>query len=411
MATLRLTERLAQTATPEGMRTIFWDTDQPGFGLRVGQRRKVFIVEARVGGKKRRSTIGIYGMPRPGDRLPWSVLLARKRAKELLGQMAAGVVPGEDEHSGGPTLRDGLKLHVENMAKDRCSPRSIKTLETEVGKHLAPWLDLPIAELTGADLAGVHRSIMEAGEKKGKRAGSNPNNPAGAALANRVVTQVSAIWNALDKLHQLPGRNPASAVTRHTLLARESRIDHDGFAAWHAKVQKLTEVPRDVHMIALFTGVRSEGVRHAREEDFDRDERLLHVRKAKGDKPYTVPLGDTAFAIIEQRIARNPDLMEAWGGAEGWIFPTLSSRKPLRVIPCAEPNRAGLPPVHDLRRTWNSVAMEIGMPRETRELLMNHENHGVNLRHYGQPQSWPHATEWQKKMDAALWERIKRRSD
>src|SRR5262249_42350425 len=157
-------------------------------GVVVGKRARTFVAEARVDGKKRRTKIGILGHVRD-DRRHWTTTLARQRAKEILGDMAAGVDPNADNRprAGGPPLRDALEAHPPRMRKKQRAERSIATLETEVKKYLAGELDRPIAELTGAALVELHERIKADALP---RAGSNPSNDQGAPLANRVIASV-----------------------------------------------------------------------------------------------------------------------------------------------------------------------------------------------------------------------------
>src|SRR5262249_44519290 len=133
-------------------------------------------------------------------------------------------------------------------------------------------------------------------------------------------------------------------------------------------------VRRDLQLLALFTGIRTDGVRNLRWEDVDFDEELIFVARAKGDKPYSLPMVGTVREILERRQAENPKLpwLAAFGGNDhGYVFPTLS-RNMSRVIPIAEVKEAHyvkgtstrvnlLPGIHVSRRTFNSVAAEIGI--------------------------------------------------
>jgi hypothetical protein len=65
-----------------------------------------------------------------------------------------------------------------------------------------------------------------------------------------------------------------------------------------------------------------------------------------------------------------------------------------------------LPGIHANRRTFNSVAIEIGIPIEARLALMNHEGKGVNVKHYGVPQSWDFLRECAERIEAGLRERL-----
>jgi integrase len=249
--------------------------------------------------------------------------------------------------------------------------------------------------------------------------------PPGRAHANKLFAPVSAMWNAAARLHDLGGKNPAKRLTPSALAPRTTRIDDDAFTAWYARVTAadMNPVRRDLQLVSLFTGIRSDGIRQLRWDDLDEERRLIHVRKAKGDKPYTLPLVETVRSILERRRAENARTFAPWGGDHGWCFPTLSRAAPFHVIPVSEvkehrtdrarEDKEGrplrvlhLPGIHANRRTFNSVAIEIGIPPEARLALMNHEGKGVNVKHYGVPQSWDFLRECAQRIEAALRERL-----
>ena len=432
MATLKLTEKTLAALPPatDAVQDYYWDAGHKeaikGFGVVVGRTgRKTFVARAWVKGLKRRVVIGVAGEPR-ADGHVWSVALARPEAKKLLGTMAAGTDPNAARRpgAGGPTLRDGLELHLENMREGRgrkkvCSPRSIRKMETEVPRHLGDWLDRPIAELTADELAKVCKRI----QANATPIAGSVNKP-GVVQANKIIAHVSAIWNALDKRRGLTGRNPARQLGLIAFeKARDVRINHDEFADWHAKVLTCSPVRRDLQLVSLFTGIRSEGVRNLRWEDVDEERELLHVRKAKGDQPYTLPLVATVRDILKRRKTENADEFASWGGDQGWCFPSLSrDMKQVQAVAEVKERRVDktqededgdpvrvrfLPGIHANRRTFNSVAIEIGVPPEARLALMNHEGRGVNVKHYGRPQNWDYLRGCAEQIEAALWERLK----
>ncbi len=429
MARIKLTDKtLAAIVLPDDPQAEYWDTDVTGFGVVVSKTgRKTFLVRARVDGALRRDAIGVAGQPRDDGRT-WNVTLAKIEAKQRLGRMAGGANPSAEKGPtcSGPTLREGLELHVANMTAGRnrrgkaCSPRSIHKMRTEVPRHLGDWLDEPIIALTADELEKVRKKI-----ESGTTARADAVNKPGVAQANKIIAHVSAIWNALDKLRDLPGKNPATRLFLSALKPREARIaDGDGFTDWYTKVTAMENtVRRDLQLVSLFTGIRSEGVRNLRWEDIDDERKLFHVRKAKGDAPYTLPLVATVRKILEKREAGNATEFAIYGGDHGWIFPSLS-RDLERVQAVAEvkerrfdktqedddgePVRVKyLPGIHANRRTFNSVAIEIGIPPEARLALMNHEGKGVNVKHYGVPQTWDYLRECAEKIEAALWSRLK----
>jgi len=264
-----------------------------------------------------------------------------------------------------------------------------------------------------------------------RRGGSNPDNPPGRAAANRIIANVSAIWRSYDKRFGLPVANPTTRLQQAALKPRETRIRDADFPAWYATVMALkNQVRRDLQVIGLFTAIRSDGLRNLRWDDTDFDEDLIQVTRAKGDRPYSLPMVKTVRKILERRRAENAKspLFAPFGGDNGYVFPSLS-RDMKRVIPVAEvkerhqvvdddgqvvldddgePLRENIVPgIHVSRRSYNSVAAEIGIDLETREALLNHAGRGVNVKHYVQKERLDHLRDGAARIERALWERIR----
>jgi integrase len=438
VGTLKLTEKVvaALGAPTDAAQAYYWDEtpNSRGFGVVVGKTgRKTFVVRGRVGGRGNpvKHTLGVFGSPSL-DGTPFTVQDARIAARKILGQLSNGTAPLPKSRSIGPTLQEALDYHVGKMERGEnrrgkvCSPRSIATLRGAVELHLADWLERPLLDLTADVLDDVRKEIEAEAERI---EGSNPANPPGRAVANRLLANVSAIWRSYHKRYGLPLTCPVERLTPGALKARENRIDNAELPSWYATVQSMENpVRRDLQLVALFTGIRTDGVRSLRWDDLDFDEEWIHVSRAKGDRPYTVPMTARVREILERRQKENRDLMRPFGGDGGFVFPStgrdgktvqaVAEVKERRVVRDAKgkakldendnPIRETyLPGVQACRKTYNSVAIEIGVPREIRERLMNHEGRGVNVKSYGFAEAeWSPAREWADKIEAALWERI-----
>jgi len=395
MAAISITEGwLAKTAADEESgkaaalptavdRERYWDDALPGFGVVVGRRFATFVVQHRVAGRQRRVAIGRYGKPGAGeihaDR--WTVARARKEAMRLLGAMSSGIDPSAEarKREGGPTLRAGLELHASNMRKAGRAERSIETIEGEVPRLLAAWLDRPIAEIRGVDLVALHDRLTDQDKP---------------SLANRIVAHVSTIWNALDRVHELDGRNPARAVTRNRYVPNRERIPDAEMPAWLEKVQQLSPVRRDLQMFCLFTGMRSDAARHVRWEHLDEKRRALIVPRPKGGeaKAFTLPLADEAPFTVQPI-------------AEPKEYRRIADEDDEKVT-----KKRVMPGLHVLRRTYLSVATEAGIGELDRHVLANHAfgRQSVNATYI--EQALPHLAECQARIERALWQRLKPRS-
>ncbi len=399
---------------PAGVAELrYWDRKLTGFGVRVGRRWRTFFAARRVGSKWTSTTIGHYGRAHPdGGAATWTVRKARDAAMVLLGSMKAGQDPHAEKRAfdGLPTLRQALDAHLDRMRTGRnrrqreCSPRSIQTLESEVTRLLKDYLDKPLTELTPASLQH-ELSRIEASTKP--RPGAV--NEKGRALTNRLLAQVSAIWNTAERAHDDLPRNPAKRIGLAALKPRDERIPHHGFTSWYAKVDALGPVKRELHLMALFTALRSESLRHLRWSDIDDDQGLLRVAKAKGGRSYVVPLLATHRELLDRLRAGRAMLLAALEVPDdgGWIFPTRTRSRPFRVEPLVDPAVDGLPGLHDLRRTFISVAAEVGVSQTDREQLAGHAASGINATVYTRPEDWRHLRACAERVEAGLWSRIK----
>lgn len=133
MPTITLTDAIVATADPpESGRLELWDTELPGFGLRVSPAgRRSWQVMYRVDGRKRRLSLGVF------PALP--LKLARDTARATLKEVAKGNDPAAQRAS----LR-GTELTFERFARayvERHAKQTKRTWEAEarmIEKDLLP---------------------------------------------------------------------------------------------------------------------------------------------------------------------------------------------------------------------------------------------------------------------------------
>lgn len=323
MPTLKLTEKAVAAVPPPADRAqeYYWDTDTKGFGVVVGRTgAKTFVARAWVGRKRRRVKIGVAGQIRD-DGHTWNVSRARKRALELLAEMAGGGDPNAAKRirRGGPTLRDALELHLNRLRRKGGRPRSISTIETEVTGYLADWLDRPLRDITRSDCRERHERLTD-------------NN--GPYVANRTLRHVRALWNTALREHDLPA-NPTVACHWNKQQRRQEPIPWTDLPAWYETVQGIDPVRRDYNMFVLLTGLRRMDAATIRWEHLDLDARTLHRPNPKGgkDRAFTIPLSRECVKILERRRAENR-------GDAGWVFPTRA----MKDRDCDHCSELGQPP-------------------------------------------------------------------
>lgn len=369
-----------------------FDDHLPGFGVVVGRRSVMFVVRHRLKGKQCDRTIGQWQRPGAGDdhSESWTEPRARKRARQWLGMMDNGLDPYEQGQTArkrtesGPTLRDAFELHKKHLLKQKRSDQTLSTFERSM-KYVEDWLDRPISDLRGSVLVELHDQI-----KRDARPTAGAVNEKGAALANRVITNIGTAWGALNK--SLEGRlgnwNPAASVVKDKLDSKDVTVAD--LADWHRRVQTMRNpIQRDALMFALFTGLRDGDVKTARIESVDLDAKVLRLVDPKGGKAkaFTIPLPQTCIEIIERRIADNTEDLGRDEGDSGWIFPGINSEGAigpigdLRQQVHTENGHSRFPaePPHMLRHTYLTVAHEAGVEKMDRQALANHSFAGRDV--------------------------------
>ncbi len=339
-----------------------WDVETTGFGVRCQRNYKVFILKYRFLGRPRWYTIGKHGSP-------WTVELARKEAKRLLGQVAAGIDPAEarDEAKNDLTISDLCDLY----RTEGCTTKKPSTLATDRGRierHIKPVLGkMRVRQVRRADVERLLRDVAD-----GKTATDEKTGPRGRAIvtggkgtATKVVALLGAIFSfAVDR--GLCPDNPVKGVktfksgnSERFLSAEElSRL---GEALSGAEKEGANPYPIAAIRLLALTGARTSEVLSLRWErdsegtgyvDFDRG--CLHLMDSKtGAK--RVPLGAPALELLNglPRIASNLHVFP--GNADGHYVGLQKVWTEIR-------RRAGLEDVrlHDLRHSYASTAVASG---------------------------------------------------
>ena len=116
---LRLNKRAIDALLPASKRTIYWDDELSGFGLRIeASGRKTFLVRYRPGGgrnaPKRFMTVGSYGKLTPEE--------ARAEARRLLSAGNLGLDPAACQWRRQIVPDGGVKVYQSGSEKRAMTP-------------------------------------------------------------------------------------------------------------------------------------------------------------------------------------------------------------------------------------------------------------------------------------------------
>lgn len=377
----KLTRQLVEnTPAPSAGELLIWDSDLPGFGVRITPKGvRSYIAQARVNHKTRRQTIGRHEL--------LSTDAARRKAKTALGAMADGVDPTakrKHDEAKAITLRD--------VAIEYCKTRRVRgghalkdSTKAEINRHVvqtfATWADRPIVEITRDK---VRRKFAELSART-------------PAQADQAFRQLRALLNFARAAYRTPDdapiliENPVSILSHvrawHGSGYRDKYIPPEHVGRWWREltavrtdpaITKSTRACADLAAILLLTGMRREEGRSLTWEHVDLENGSFALLDPKNRKPITLPLSFAAVEILKHR-PRKTD----------YVFPGRSTGRvndPRHVMRKVT-DLAELEPIapHDLRRTLVRIADELKIERWRIKMLIGHSLNSsgdVTLRHY-----------------------------
>ena len=152
-------KKLSALAIPKLSPGDWHDIVVPGLILRVGAKRQTWTYRYSAGGKKLRLTLGYH--PALG------LAEAREACRKASERIDGGVLPAAP--SPHPRSADALTLgtlldryetmRVREGQRIKALPKAMRQLRL----HLKPWLGLPAAEFSKADLRAMRDKLIDAG--------------------------------------------------------------------------------------------------------------------------------------------------------------------------------------------------------------------------------------------------------
>ncbi|MGE0035649.1 MAG: tyrosine-type recombinase/integrase [Xanthobacteraceae bacterium] len=358
---MKLTERsIAKLKAPDpsGSQKLHWDDGLKGFGVLVSgtSNAKSYIVQRTLpGGRTRRITIGRTNVV--------TLTEATVRAKELLGAFYRGIDPKAGRR-GDHTLRSALTEYL--AIRTDLRPRSAEAYRDSVTRHLKPWLDLPLREIT--------RPMVEDRLKKIARDVANESNHNGHAAANSAMRALRVLYNfASDRAPPTNPLPPNPVKLKKVWLEVQPRTRHlsgDELPKFYAAVCELdNQVSRDFILTLLFTGLRRREAAGLRWEHIDLKHKVIRLpaTSTKAKRPLDLPMSDFVYDLLARRRAL---------GDTTWVFPAPSRsghieepRHPLDLVHAATGIYVS---AHDLRRSYVTAAESTDMSVLALKALVNH---------------------------------------
>ncbi len=353
MSAVKLTKTYVESLpyTEKGQK-YYHDAELKGFGVAVAMQSKTYFAQRDIFGKTVRVTIGKHGV--------FTTDKAREEARQLLARMAKGENPNatkREERQKQLTFEEALEAY--RKGRKHLSQTTHYRLDCLKTLYLPDWQRIQMHELT-RDM--VFKRHLKIGEKHGK------------TQANTVFQLVRAIYNFSLQGHDHLPPNPVTALSSAKAWYKETRrrsvIKPHQIKPWYDTVRMLdNSTIRDYLLLLLFTGMRRIEAMELRWENVDFAEKMLTVPHTKNSEPLDLPLSDYVFTLLQERKKRT--------GKSPWVF-TGDGKTGHLVEPKNSVKKiaedSGVPfMLHDLRRTFTTIAESLDIPAYAIKGLINHK--------------------------------------
>jgi len=343
--------------TPSTGYAIHWDEKMAGFGLRVtATGAKSFILQKRINGAEKRITMGKYG--------DLTAEQARKQAVKLAGQIATGGDPIADKAKKkleSKKLSEAFEAYIDRRT---LKPQTIFDIRRCMKEVYPDWMNKPMVKITGDMVVKRHRDYGQ------------EHSEARSNLAMRYLRAIfnfaAAEYTTADGKPIIDG-NPVKKLSAtkswHRVDRRQTVIKPHELSAWVNAVLGLPGADMgDYFITVLLTGMRREEALKLLWADVDFNAKTFTLRDPKNHNDHTLPMSDYLFDLLARR--------KAVSVAE-IVFADSQGRKisNFRYAQAAVTKASGVTfCIHDLRRTFATLAESLDIPAYALKRLLNHAN-------------------------------------
>lgn len=363
--TVNFTKTYIQELSPvESKRLYVYDEKVPGLVLSVTPNGcKSFLVYKKVQGKPQRITLG---------RFPnLTIEQARKEAQKIIGLVATGhnpIAEKKEQQARALTLLEVFEDYL--GARRNLKPSTVKDYRRALREVFLDWQDKHLIKITKDMVSKRHETF-----------GANHSR----ARANTAMRVLRAIFNfAAGEYEDAKGKalfpeNPVIRLSHlrawYRIERRQSVIKTHELPVWFKSVMELGEdrhnskarTVRDYLLLILFTGLRRTEAAHLSWKQIDFQAKSLMITETKNHRVHVLPLSNFLFdLLLERRTMIHSDFVFPGEGSTGYF---AEPRKQMKKIIDA----TGIDfTLHDLRRTFITIAESLDIPAYALKKLLNH---------------------------------------
>jgi|AGTN01.2.fsa_nt_gi Phage integrase family. len=358
---------------PSDQQAFKWDSELKGFGVRVTLMSKTYIVQARdKDGETCRITIGKHGV--------FTADQARKEAIKRLAEIATSSNPNKakkDRKREKRTNSITLAEVWEQYQKARSlRPTTLHVYKNALNRCFPDWLSEPITKISKDMVEKRHRELSN-------QVGPRSNADGAKAQANQAMRVLRSILNFAasgSDFEDADGRsilpeNPVKRLSQRKAwnrnIRREGVIHKSQLKDWYKAVKDFaSDTIGDYLILCLLTGLRRNEAAQLTWANVNFDEGYLRIEadKAKNHNEHRLPLTDKLTELLQGRERTGKYVFPGRSGGDTHLVESKFT-----VARVADKSKVKFM-VHDLRRTFLTIAESLDVPHYTLKKLANHKS-------------------------------------
>lgn len=350
---------------PETGYVIYWDTQIHGLGVRVTPTKKTYVIQTWIGKKLFKKSLGNHPKMNP-----------------TMARIEAGKIKAEGSKEEAPKRADDVtltKVFSDYIQTHRLKPKTLAVYTGALNRCFADWLHLPLTDLTESMIQKKHKTISET-------VGARSNESGAQAQANQAMRVLRTLLNYAIRQYKVDGKplllsNPVNRLSQEKAWnknkRRQSVIKSHQLKAWFDAVDSLSEsggrsdsTMRDYLVLCLFTGLRRSEAAGLKWSDVDLEGKSLKVEDTKNGEDHMLPLSSYILDMLAKRNReKEPGAIFVFPGS-GRTGHLVESKRAINAVR----KISGVTfMMHDLRRTFITMAESLDIPYYSLKRLLNHK--------------------------------------
>ena len=364
---IRFTEQVLEKLAPTNKRTRYLDSLLPGLVLEITQAgKKSFRIYKKIPGRSNPISVTLGSFP------SISLEAARKLARKAMSDIAEGINPNDTKRqfrAAAITLKEAFDVFITTRKR---KPVTIRGYTQVIACYLEDWRSKRLADITESMILKRHRDLTS-------------QSPAQADLTMRVLRALFNFAKAEYKTSE--GRslfidNPVGVlsekrawnnVTRKNTRLRQSQLKPFMKALTQLrddaiKYRKDSQIAFcDYIEFIAFTGLRKMELLELPWDQVFIEDRIFLLKDTKNGSDIELPMTDRLAVIFERRKHyKVSSYVFGTTSAKGYL--TEPKKTVAKICEAADVKFT----LHDLRRTYTSIAESVNVGGYTLKRLLNH---------------------------------------